>query len=191
MDNINDNFNNTSSKYDFINENNLVDYQTDSLEYAYEIHQTMFNLTKYQYKRYLAFIGKHHDCLVDSKTYKPKFGAIGGGISIIYKTTDKSNIEILDKFVKCYGCNDIEQLIDEDIDFNISDEELEIKYQNYCKYPNKLNKVEFYRFNEIYEEYVENKKEQLEIDFMSTGLGSIVNIKTKDFSYDITDTNNW
>lgn len=176
-------------KYDYINNDTLEQYKTEALEKVYPIHQNMFKLTPNQYKHYLKFSEEHKDCRVDKETGRHKFGTIGGGLSIIYRTNDKW--DIFDKFIKCYGCDIEEKLEDTDIELDIPADKLQKDYENYCKYGPSLNKVEFYRFNEIWEEYVEEKGEQLEVGFMGTGLGELISVKTKDFIYSITDTTNW
>lgn len=176
-------------KYDYINNDTLEQYQTDELEKAWTIHKEMFKLTLNQYKHYLNFSKDHKDCMVDKETGRHKFGTIGGGLSIIYKINNEWYMT--DKFIRCHACNTEEKLEDTDIELDIQIDKLQKDYEQYCKYGPSLNKVEFYRFNEIWEEYVEEKGEQLEIDFMGTGLGYFINIKTKDFTYSITDTSNW
>ena len=52
---------------------------------------------------------------------------------------------------------------------------------------NKFDKIEFYRFMEIYNEH----KEPLIIKFMGTGLGDIIIVQTKDYIYDITNIDRW
>ena len=185
-------FINISDKYNYINEDNLNLYETDALNIFYEEHSTMFTLSENQYYQYLVFCKEHKDCLRDKKTGRHKFGTIGGGISIVYKIYSKDKI---DKYIICHACNKEIQLTNElpdnlDIlnkDINILKED----YESFCKYKPKFNKVEFYRFSEIWKEYVEDKNEEIVISFMGTGLGDLKNIKTKEFSYDITDTSNW
>ena len=171
-----------SDKYDYINENTLDKYITDTYENMYNNQD--FTLTKKQYYQYLEFCEEHKDCLRDKNTGKHKFGTIGGGISLIYFPR-LNNI-----YVICYGCNEIKKLDCKDIDIDSSKlEELNKKYDEYCKYNKcKLNHVEFYRLIEILNEYDE---EDIELSFMGTGLGDIINVKTKEYQYDITDISNW
>lgn len=176
-------------KYDYINNDTLEQYQTEALEKVYPIHQDMFKLTLNQYKHYLKFSKDHEDCRVDKATGRHKFGTIGGGLSIVYRTNNKW--DIFDKFIKCHGCAIEEKLEDNDIELDIPADKLQKDYEAYCKYGPSFNKVEYYRFNEIWEEYVEEKDEQLEVGFMGTGLGYCINVKTKEFTYSITDSSNW
>lgn len=176
-------------KYDYINNDTLSQYQTDELEKAWIIHKEMFKLTPNQYKHYIKFSRDHYNCRVDTKTYKNKFGTIGGGLSIIYRTNNEWYMT--DKFIRCHACNMEEKLEDTDIELDITADKLQKDYENYCKYGPSLNKVEFYRFNEIWEEYVEEKGEQLEVGFMGTGLGYLISVQTSDFRYEITDSSNW
>jgi len=176
-------------KYDYINNDTLEQYQTEALEKVYPIHKEMFKLTPNQYKHYLKFSKDHKDCRVDKETGRHKFGTIGGGLSTIYKINNKWYMT--DKFIRCHSCNTEEKLEDTDIDIDMSEEKFQKHYEQYCKYGPSLSKVEFYRFNEIWEEYVEEKGEQLEIDFMGTGLGYLISVQTSDFRYEITDSSNW
>ena len=174
----------SSTKYDYISSETLEQYKTEELEKAFLKHKLMFKLTKNQYKQYLAFRKKHKECLYDPVTLRHRFGTIGGGISIIYKT-NKNNSEI-DKYVKCHWCNAEEKLEDKDIDFEISEEELNKEYERQCQYGVDLSHVEFYRLNEIWKDHKE-----LTISFMGTGLGYLINVKTNKESFDITDTSCW
>ena len=176
-------------KYDYINDDTLEQYIREDLESVYPFHKDMFKMTFNQYKHYLKFSKDHHDCRVDKETGRHKFGAIGGGLSIIYRTNNEWYI--MDKFIKCNGCNVEEKLEDTDIKLDIPEDKLQKAYEEYCKYGPSFNKVEFYRFNEIWEEYVESKSEQIEVNFMMTGLGYLIGIKTNDFIYSITDSSNW
>lgn len=176
-------------KYDYINNDTLSQYQTDELERVYLFHQDMFKLTENQYKHYLKFLKDHKDCRIDKTSGLSKFGTIGGGLSIIYKSNDKWYI--FDKYIKCHGCNIEEKLKDTNIDLDILEDKFLKDYEHYCKYGPLFNKVEFYRFNEIWNEYLEDKGEQLEVGFMGTGLGYIINVKTKNFSFYINDTSKW
>ena len=182
----------TSDKYDYINEDNLSLYETEALDNLYEDHDKMFTLSENQYYQYLVFCKEHKDCLRDKKTGRHNFGTIGGGISILYKIYDKDKISIN---ILCHKCGIEKTLTDErpeNIDIlDADDKTLKKDYENFCKYKHKFNKVEFYRFSEIWKEYVEDKNEDIVISFMGTGLGDLKNIKTKEFSYDITDTSNW
>ena len=177
------------NKYDYINNDTLDQYKNEGMENVYQFHQIMFKLTFYQYKHYFKFCKEHYNCRIDSKTGRNKFGTIGGGLSVIYRTNDEW--DMFDKFIKCEGCDIEEKLEDIDIELDISDDEIRKSYELYDKSSISLTKIEFYRLNEIYNEYVIDKGEQLEVRFMSTGLGHIVNIKTKDFLYCITDITNW
>ena len=189
---IDDNFNNISDNYNYINNDNISSYETDSLNYIYEEHDSMFILSENQYYQYLVFCKEHTDCLRDKQTGRHKFGTIGGGISLLYKIYNKYNIE---SYVLCHACNKEIKLIDELPDnldiLNKDIDTLKNDYEHFCKYNPKFNKVEFYRFYEIWKEYIEDKNEEITISFMGTGLGYLKNIKTKEFSYDITDTSNW
>lgn len=186
------NFFESSDKYNYINEDNLNLYETDALNNFYEEHNTMFTLSENQYYQYLIFCKEHKECLRDKKTGRHKFGTIGGGISIVYKIYNKDKIDL---YVICHACNKEIKLIDELPDnleiLNKDINQLKEDYENFCKYKPKFNKVEFYRFSEIWKEYVEDKNEEIVISFMGTGLGDLKNIKTKEFSYDITDTSHW
>ena len=177
------------TKYDYINDKTLDQYMNNALEAVYPYNKNMFKLTENQYKHYLKFLKDHKDCRIDKETGKHKFGTIGGGLSIIYKSNDQW--DLFDKYVKCHGCSIEEKLKDTNIELDISEDKLQNDYEDYCKYGPSFNKVEFYRFNEIWNEYLEDKGEQLEVDFMGTGLGHTINVKTKDFSFDITDISNW
>jgi len=177
------------TKYDYINKTTIDQYKDDDLEEAYPYNKNMFKLTKNQYKHYLKFLKDHKDCRIDKETGKHKFGTIGGGTSIIYKTNDKW--DIMDKFIRCHGCDIEEKLEDTYIELDIPKDKFQKDYEDYCKYGPSFDKVEFYRFNEIWNEYIIDKGEQLEVGFMGTGLGHIINVKTKDFSFDITNTDNW
>lgn len=176
-------------KYDYINNDTLSQYQTDELEKAWTIHKEMFKLTLNQYKHYLKFSKDHEDCRIDKATGRHKFGTIGGGLSTIYKTNNEWYMT--DKFIRCQACNTEEKLEDTDIDIDMPEEKFQKHYEQYCKYGPSLNKVEFYRFNEIWEEYVEEKGEQIEVSFMGTGLGYLISVQTSDFRYEITDSSNW
>lgn len=176
-------------KYDYVNNDTLENYKDDYLEKMYSFHKEAFKLTLNQYKQYLKFSKDHKDCRVDKETGRHKFGTIGGGLSIIYRTNDKW--DIFDKYIRCEGCNKEEKLEDVDIELDIPAYKLKKDYESYCKYGPSFNKVEYYRFNEIWEDYVEKKNEQLEVSFMGTGLGYLINVKTKDSTYSITDSSNW
>ena len=76
-------------------------------------------------------------------------------------------------------------------ELDIPEDKLLKDYENYCKYGPSFSKVEFYRFNAIWEEYVEGKGEQIEVGFMGTGLGYLISVQTSDFRYEITDSSNW
>jgi len=176
-------------KYDYINNDTLSQYQTDELERVYPFHRDMFKLTLNQYKHYIKFFKDHEDCRIDKATGRHKFGTIGGGLSITYKTNDEWYI--MDKFIRCHGCDTKIKLEDIDIELDIPEDKLLKDYENYCKYGPSFNKVEFYRFNAIWEEYVKGKGEQIEVGFMGTGLGYLISIQTSDFRYEITDSSNW
>jgi hypothetical protein len=175
--------------YDYINNDTLNEYKTEELERVYEFHQDMFKLTFNQYKNYLKFVEDHKDCRIDKITGFNKFGTIGGGTSITYKSNNKW--DIFDKLIRCHGCNIKENLEDTDIKLDISEDKLQKDYEKFCKYGPSFNKVEFYRFNAIWEKYIVDKGEQIEVSFMGTGLGYIISVQTSDFKYEITDTSNW
>lgn len=180
-----------TDKYDYINNDTLEQYKDDYLEKMYSFHPEAFKLTLNQYKHYLKFVEDHKDCRINKDTGYSKFGTIGGGTSIIFKTTKKDVWYIFDEYIKCEGCDIEEKLEDMDIKLDISEDQLMKDYEAYCKHGPSFNKIEYYRFNEIWEEYVEEKGEQLEVTFMGTGLGYLINVKTKNFIYSITDTSNW
>lgn len=188
----NNDFTNTSDKYNYINDDNLNLYETDVLNNFYSEHDLMFELSENQYYQYLVFCKEHNDCLRDKKTGRHKFGTIGGGISIVYRIYNKDKIDI---YAVCHACNKNIELLDkipENIDILKKDNKtLKEDYETFKKYHPKFNKVEFYRFSEIWKEYIEDKNEEIVISFMGTGLGDIININTKEFSYDITDTSHW
>lgn len=171
------------TKYDYITENNLNDYITEDKEKLFEESKTWFKLTKNQYAQKLKFEKEHHDCLIDKDTMRHRFGTIGGGIVIKYKI----NKDTIIPFIKCEWCKENKELIDE-LPENIDIQELDNRYERYSKYPDKFNKVEFYRFMNILEDF---KDESIEVGFMGTGLGDIINISVKDNNFSITDTSHW
>jgi len=186
-DEYDENYTQYVDKYDYINTNTLNKYIDPELELIYKNDiNDVFKLSKEQYKQYLIFIKNHKNCLVDCNL-RHRFGTIGGGIIIKYKVNYNYEEKFLIfKFVKCEYCKDEEALTGNIKDFEISDEELEQKYNNYYKYPI-FTKVEFYRFMEIYREY----KESLIVEVMGTGLGNLISVKTKNYIFSITDYSNW
>lgn len=175
----------SSLEYDYINENNLSEYINDVDEMLFSKQDKWFKLTKNQYAQKLAFREKHHDCLIDKETKRHRFGTIGGGIVIKYKMYSDSIVP----FIRCEYCGEELELKDEfPEDFNIPITELDKKYEIECKYPDKLNKVEFYRLLQILKDVNYNP---IEIGFMGTGLGNLVSVKTKNYIYSITDCSHW
>ena len=177
------------NKYDYINDNNINDYVNPEYEDLYKNkYNNMFMLTLPQYKQYIDFYYDHKKCLIDKKTGRHKFGTIGGGIVKEYKI---KNIEdssfIFNIYVKCLTCNDEKELL---TTYNIDEitDELKTSYDVECKYGHKFDKVEFYRFMEIFNEY---KNEDLTVCFMSTGLGNVITVQTNEFVYDITNIDKW
>ena len=175
----------STKKYDYINEDNLSEYINDADEMLFGKQDEWFKLTKNQYAQKLKFKKEHYDCLIDKDTMRHRFGTIGGGIIVKYKMSKDS----IKPFIRCEWCKEEKELIDEfPKDLDIVQEELDKKYDIECKYPDKLNKVEFYRLMEILKD---NNYNPLEISFMGTGLGNIVNVKTLKYNFSITDTTHW
>lgn len=175
----------SSLMYDYINEDNLSEYINDVDEMLFSKQDKWFKLTKNQYAQKLAFREKHHDCLIDKETKRHRFGTIGGGIVIKYKMYK----DLIVPFIRCEYCGEELELKDEfPEDFNIPITELDKKYEIECKYPDKLNKVEFYRLMQLLKDVNYNP---IEIGFMGTGLGNLVNVKTKNYIYSITDNSHW
>ena len=176
-------------KYNYINEDTLSDFINPIYEKIFnKCRNTMFKLTKEQFTHYLDFCNKHKSCLRDTKTGLHKFGTIGGGISLIYKINYNAE-ELLPfvNFVKCYACETEKELNNND-EINLNIDDIDNLYNDYLKYyGNKFDKIEFYRFMEIYNEH----KEPLIIKFMGTGLGNIITVQTKDYIYDITNVDCW
>ena len=172
-------------KYDYINTETLDKFINPEYEKLYKTnYKTMFRLSKEEFKQYIKFCQDHRKCLYEDG--KSKFGTIGGGICLEYHI-NYNNEEYLPffKFVKCYGCNFTEKITNSDI--KLEDKNFENAYENHVKYGNKFDKIEFYRFMEIYKEY----KEPLIVVFEGTGLGNIITVKTKNYIYDITNTDSW
>ena len=169
-------------KYDYINAKTYPSFKTDEYENLYnELYKKMFLLTKSQYKQYYDFVQDHKKCLNNNES------TIGGRICLEYhiRNTEDSPI-VFDCFVKCNYCDDIIKLEDnfkEDKSENY-DKKLLDSYELFIKYGTYFNKIEFYRFMEIYNDY---KDEEIIVSFTPTGLGNLINIKTKEFIYNITD----
>lgn len=175
--------NKQNKKYNFIDAEYVDNHWTDDLGKQFLNNQNMFLLTKNQYKQFVNFCKIHKECLYDKKTMEHRFGAIGGGISLsykIYKNDDKK----IEPIVQCHYCHETKTLTNEDI--NVEIDNFDDKYNRYIKYPNSLNKIEFYKFKEILSE-----NDYVNISFMGTGLGNIINVKTENESYDITDISQW
>lgn len=179
------------AKYDYIIEENLEDYINPEYEKLYnEKYKDMFKLTLSQYNQYTEFCGEHKKCLVDSRTGKHRFGAISGGITREFKikNVEDNNLFLFKTFVKCLYCNDEIELINKPEEKNELSDEIKNSYDIECKYGFKFDKVEFYRFMEIYNDH---KNEDLIVTFMPTGLGSVVSVKTNEFEYNITNIDSW
>ena len=182
-------FDNTS-KYDYINENNIDEYINSEYETLYkEKYKDMFKLSLSQYKQYLDFYNEHKKCLIDEKTGRHKFGAIGGGITKEYKikNVEDNNLFLFNIYAKCLEC-DSEKELENINSIDDIDDKVKESYELECKYGPKFDKVEFYRFMEIYNDH---KYEDLTIGFMATGLGHMVFVRTKDFEYNITNIDSW
>ena len=175
-------------KYDYINNDNIQEYINKEYELLYnEQYKNMFTLSLSQYKQYVDFYNNHKKCLIDEKTGRHKFGTIGGGIVKEYYIKNiEDNSFVIDIHVKCLDCNDDEILQNKSV-IDVNDNLIN-SYDLECKYGPKFDKVEFYRFMEIYNEY---KGEDLIIGFMSTGLGNLITVKTNEFEYNITNIDNW
>ncbi len=177
---------NTSSlKYSYINNDTLKDFINDKYEKIFnERNNNLFKMSSTEYANYKEFSLKHKDCRVDSKTGRNKLGAIGGGIDIEYKIN--YNYEEQLPFmsvntVECLICNEKGNL-------ESSKSKNYFDYDEYIKhYVPKFDKVEFYRFMEIYNEF----KKPLIIKIMETGLGTMFTIEVDDFIFDITNIDNW
>ena len=188
-DNTLNTFIKNNSKYDYINEKNLNNYINPFYEKLFnEQYKNIFLLSLSQYKQYKDFYQEHKKCLIDVNTGKHKFGSIGGGIVIEYKikNIEDNNLFVCNIYVKCLNCEIKNELI-YTTDIKVSDNLLS-SYASNCKYGFKFDKVEFYRFMEILNDH---KYEDLIISFMSTGLGNIITVQTKDYIYDITNIDNW
>ncbi len=176
----------SSLKYNYITEDNINEFRTPYYDKVFNTINNSFKLTKEQFNSWLHFQDEHHDCRIDKKTKRPKFGAIGGGSSLIFQINYCSE-EMFPKFgflgARCEACKKIDKLINKFED----DKNLERYYKSHIEYGFKFNLVEFYRFIEIYKEY----KSTMEISFMETGLGNCISIKVKDFVFSITDNSNW
>lgn len=178
------------SKYDYINENNIDEYINDEYEILYkEKYKNMFKLSLTQYKQYLDFYNEHKKCLIDEKTGRHRFGTIGGGIvkEFKIKNVEDNNLFLFKTYVKCLTCEKEIELINNPETDDI-DDKLKDSYELECKYGPKFDKVEFYRFMEIYNDH---KYEDLTVTFMSTGLGNFVTVFTKDYDYNITNIDIW
>ena len=175
---------NNKHKYDYITDENLKSYENPEYEKMFnEIYKSMFQLTKNEYKHYLNFCNKHKKCL-KNKDINP--ANIESGICLEYHVNYNYEEYLpIYKIVKCYECKTEERLTDSDIE--LTDDNFEQSYYTHLKYSVYLDKVEFYRFMEIYKEY----KEPLIITFIPTGIGEVVLVKTKEFIYDITNIDNW
>ena len=81
------------------------DFNYESIDAEYvqskKIKNETFEFNKVETARYLKFRENHHNCLFDEKTHESKFGASGGGISIIIEPTGIGNCILC----KCQGCN--------------------------------------------------------------------------------------
>jgi len=176
-------------KYNYINTDTLNNYINPLYEKIYnEQYKTMFTLTPEQFKQYCDFIQEHKNHLYDIVDKKQKYGTIEGGIILEYKINYNYEDKLpFFKFVKCLACNITEELNDKTKNF-VLDDKLLLSYDNHCKFGVKFDKVEFYRFMEIYHEY----KEPLIINFISTGgIGNTVIVKTNEYIFDITNIDNW
>lgn len=184
-------FDNTT-KYDYINENNIDEYINSEYETLYkEKYKDMFKLSLSQYKQYLDFYNEHKKCLIDEKTGRHKFGTIGGGITKEYKikNVEDNTLFLFKIYVNCLDCKSEKELLNINSSNNEDiDDKIKTSYELECKYGPKFDKVEFYRFMEIYNDH---KYEDLTIEFMATGLGNIIIVKTKDFEYNITNMDCW
>ena len=175
------------NKYDYINNNTINDYINSEYENLYINFNNMFKLSESQYKQYIDFYNEHKKCLIDQKTGRHNFGTIGGGIVQEYKIKKiEDKTFIYNIYVKCLQCNNVKELITTD-NINITDD-FKKSYELKHKFNSKFDKVEFYRFMEIYNEY---KNEDLTVGFINTGLGNIINVKINDFIYDITNIDAW
>ena len=165
-------------KYDYINNDTLKKFINPKYEKIYrERNSKLFKMTSTQYSIYKDFCKEHHKCVKN-------FGAIGGGIEVIYKLNytydfELPNIEL--SYVKCLGCNKKKN-------FDTSKSTTYFDYNEYMNYyiP-KFDKVEFYRFMEIYNEY----KKPLTIKLVNTGLGVIFEVIVDNYDYIITNIENW
>lgn len=176
----------SSTKYDYINENNVDQFRTSYYDKIFEIINESFILSKETYNSWLWFLDSHRDCRIDKETGKHKFGTIGGGAELSFEINYCSE-EMFPKFnfknATCLSCNKSSKLSKKKEQY----ENLDKRYESHKKYGYKFNIVEFYRFIEIYNEY----KSTLTVSFMGTGLGDCISVKVKDYVFDITDTSNW
>ena len=179
-----------SNKYDYINEKTLDNFRSPKYDKLYkERNGSLFSMSKAQYRQYMQFCKAHHECMIDPETGLSRFGTIGGGIVVKYQINyNYEEMFPMTQFVKCEYCQEENQLEETSYkDIEIDEEELDKKYASYINYGTKMTEVEFYRFIEIYNEY----KETLQVNFMGTGLGYIITVKTKDFIFGITDYECW
>lgn len=167
-------------KYDYINIktiNQLRDRITEFFwdKYAYKL----FKLDSLQLQQISNFEKKHSSC-VRKENGMNKFGTIGGGFELVYKINYNQEELMLPRcnfeYVQCLDCEEKDECI------NSSVEMTNKKFH----YP-KFDKIEFYRFMEIYNEY----KQPLTIKITGTGLGWIFDIYVEDFIYNITNVDSW
>ena len=65
-----------------------------------DINEKEYKMNKVETARYNKFLEIHNKCLKDENG-ENKFGAIGGGISILFETTGIGDVVVC----KCGGCN--------------------------------------------------------------------------------------
>ena len=175
----------SSLKYSYINNKTLKDFINDQYDKIFnERNDNLFKMTSTEYANYKEFSLNHKNCRVDNKTKNHKFGSTGGGINILYKINynfEESLPLIVPYNIECLMCHKTESL-------ESNKSKTYFDYNEYIQYyiP-KFDKVEFYRFMEIYNEF----KKPLIIKVMNTGLSPIFIIEVDNFIFDITNTDNW
>ena len=178
-------------KYDYVNNETLDNYINDEYEKLYnEKYKDMFTLTLSQFNQYINFCLEHKKCLVDIKTGKHRFGLVNNGIRKEFKikNVEDNNLFLFKTFVKCLYCNaEIELINNQGSESDISDD-IKNSYEIECKYGFKFDKVEFYRFMEIYNDH---KNEDLTITFTNSGLGHVITVQTNEYIYNISNIDNW
>ena len=162
----------------------------------------VFQLTPLELLRDEKFGDDHMDCQRCSDGM-PRFGAIGGGMSITFIIPENGMRRVVSR---CDGCeheyditegningNEYDAIVDDNVP-DEPEEKADYLKKIYWGRTYSMNEVEYLRFMKFKEDYAGvPDKGDLMVTFRGTGLGNLVSVRYSNINtvYDITDCTHW